>query len=65
VEVDVFKTRVFFFQTTHLAIFAITFFSGTNQGSKLGGISEKMSNNIGYKFQILIHYKYKAILVGS
>jgi hypothetical protein len=36
-----------------------------SQGEKLGGISEKISNNIGYKFQTLIHYRYGVILVGS
>jgi hypothetical protein len=40
-------------------------FSVTNQGEKLGGILEKISKNIGYKFQTFIHYRYGVILVGS
>jgi hypothetical protein len=40
-------------------------FSVTIQGEKLGGISEKISKNIGYKFHTFIHYRYKVILVGS
>jgi hypothetical protein len=36
-----------------------------NKGEKLGIISKKISNNIGYKFQTLIHYRYEVILVGS
>jgi hypothetical protein len=40
-------------------------FSVTYQGEKLGGISENISKNIGYKFHTLIHYRYEVILVGS
>jgi hypothetical protein len=40
-------------------------FSGMIQGEKLGGISEKISKNIGYKFHTLIHYRYGVILVES
>jgi hypothetical protein len=40
-------------------------FSGMIQGVKLGGISEKILKNIGYKFHTFIHYRYRVILVGS
>jgi hypothetical protein len=40
-------------------------FSVKIKGEKLGGISEKVSMKIGYKFQTLIHYKYGVILFGS
>jgi hypothetical protein len=40
-------------------------FSGMNEATKLGGISENISKKIGYKFHILIDYRYKVILVGS
>jgi hypothetical protein len=65
VEVEVFKTRVFFFKTSHLSIFSITFFLGDDSRRENGGILEKISKNIGYKFHILIHYRYIVILVGS
>jgi hypothetical protein len=45
--------------------FCYIFFLLTNKGVKLGGILEKISKKIGYKFQTLIHYRYVVILVGS
>jgi hypothetical protein len=38
-------------------------FSGTIQGVKLGGISENILKNIGYKFHTFIHYRYRVMLV--